>query len=60
MKKKCVVLGGGVSGFGTAQLAIKHGFKVFVSDSGFLDQRTKDKFNNWEFIGKKTRKIQLF
>ena len=60
MKKKCVVLGGGVSGFGTAQLAIKHGFKVFVSDSGFLDQETKDKFNNWGVYWEENTKDSTF
>ena len=60
MKKKCVVLGGGVSGFGTAQLAIKHGFKVFVSDSGFLDQQTKDKFNNWGVYWEENTKDSTF
>ena len=47
MKNKCVILGAGVSGVGTAQLAIKQGFNVFVSDSGPLENNIKEKFKNW-------------
>ncbi len=50
MKKKCLVLGGGISGVGTAQLAIKEGFDVYVSDSGQLEKVTKDKFKKWGVI----------
>ena len=32
MKKKIVILGAGESGYGTAILAKKQGFKVFVSN----------------------------
>ena len=44
MKNKCVILGSGISGVGTAQLAIKEGFSVFVSDSGPIKSDIKDKF----------------
>ena len=47
MENKLVVLGGGISGVGSAKLAIKHGYNVYVSDSGFLDQEVKNKFNEW-------------
>ncbi len=47
MKNKCVILGSGISGVGTAQLAIKEGFSVFVSDSGPIKSDIKDKFKNW-------------
>ena len=32
--KKLVVLGGGISGYGSAILARRKGFDVFLSDSG--------------------------
>jgi len=47
MKVKCLILGGGISGIGTAQLAIKNGFDVFVSDNGLLKDETKEKFKAW-------------
>lgn len=40
--KKIVVLGGGESGVGAAILAKKHGFDVFLSDNGVLQERYKD------------------
>jgi UDP-N-acetylmuramoylalanine--D-glutamate ligase len=36
MQKKVVILGAGESGAGSAVLAKKHGFEVFVSDSGVI------------------------
>jgi UDP-N-acetylmuramoylalanine--D-glutamate ligase len=36
MQKKIVILGAGESGAGSAILAKKHGFEVFVSDSGVI------------------------
>lgn len=39
--KKLVILGCGESGLGTALLAIEKGFKVFVSDSGPINDRYK-------------------
>ena len=47
MKKKCLILGAGISGVGTAQLAIKHGYDVYVSDSGPLEKNIKNKFKKW-------------
>ena len=44
-EKLIVVLGGGESGVGTAILAKKMGFKVFLSDSGII----KDKYRYFEF-----------
>jgi len=48
MKKKIVILGAGESGYGTAILARKQGFKVFVSDQGSISQSTKKTFNYLE------------
>lgn len=42
MKKKIIILGAGESGAGSAVLAKKHGFEVFVSDSG----KIKDNYKN--------------
>ena len=42
MKRKIVILGAGESGAGSAVLALKHGFDVFVSDNGEI----KDKYRN--------------
>ena len=39
MKKRLVILGGGESGVGTAILAAKHGFDVFLSDKGSLKEQ---------------------
>ena len=47
MKKKCLILGAGISGVGTAQLAIKQGYDVYLSDSGTLQNNIKNKFNKW-------------
>ena len=41
MKKKIIVLGAGVSGIGTAVLAKKKGFNVFVSDNGSITDKNK-------------------
>ncbi len=38
---KIVILGGGISGFGSAVLARQQGFDVFLSDSGTLDSKTQ-------------------
>ena len=52
MGDKIVILGAGVSGNGTAILAKKHGYDVFVSDKGLINQGTKEHFNelgiDWE------------
>ncbi len=43
MKKKIVILGAGESGVGSAVLAQKEGFDVFVSDKGQI----KDKYREF-------------
>ncbi|MEG1644901.1 MAG: UDP-N-acetylmuramoyl-L-alanine--D-glutamate ligase [Alistipes sp.] len=45
--KRIVVLGGGISGYGSAILAKKHGFDVFLSDQGKIADRYKVKLNAW-------------
>ena len=42
MKKKIVILGAGESGVGSAVLAQKHGFDVFVSDKGQIKENYRD------------------
>ena len=54
MEDKIVILGAGVSGNGTAILAKKHGYDVFVSDKSPIANGTKEHLINWELIGKKT------
>jgi len=52
MKKKIVILGAGESGTGSAVLAVKNGFDVFVSDYGEIKEKYReilDKYNiRWE------------
>ena len=52
MKEKIVILGAGESGSGTALLAKKQGFEVFISDQGTIPQQTKSLFDflevEWE------------
>ena len=52
IREKIVILGAGESGTGTAKLAKKQGFQVFVSDQGIIPQSTKNIFDNlgvdWE------------
>ena len=52
MVDKIVILGAGVSGNGTAILAKKHGYEVFVSDKSPIAEGTKEHFNklgiDWE------------
>ncbi len=45
--KKVVVLGGGISGYGSAILAKKEGFEVFLSDRGTLTQNVVAKLEEW-------------
>jgi UDP-N-acetylmuramoylalanine--D-glutamate ligase len=45
--KKIVVLGGGISGYGSAVLARKEGFEVFLSDSGTIDPAHKARLDEW-------------
>lgn len=42
MEKKIVILGAGESGAGSAILAQKYGFEVFVSDKGQIKEKYKD------------------
>lgn len=60
MKVKCLILGGGISGIGTAQLAIKNGLDVFVSDNGLLKDETKEKFKAWGVSWEENVKISSF
>ena len=50
--KKIVILGAGESGAGSAILALKNGYDVFVSDNGEVKQKYRDILNNsnirWE------------
>jgi UDP-N-acetylmuramoylalanine--D-glutamate ligase len=52
MGRKIVILGAGESGAGSAVLAQKHGFDVFVSDSGTIKDQYREILNNhkirWE------------
>ncbi|MDR2911378.1 MAG: UDP-N-acetylmuramoyl-L-alanine--D-glutamate ligase [Bacteroidales bacterium] len=62
MKKKIVILGAGESGTGSAVLAHKQGFDVFVSDKGVIRQKYREILSaydiNWE-EGKHTEEIIL-
>lgn len=46
--KRIVILGGGISGFGSAILAKKMGFDTFLSDSGKIAPRYKSLLEEWE------------
>ena len=46
--KRIVVLGGGISGYGSAILAKKQGFDVFLSDAGRIAERFKSKLDEWD------------
>ncbi len=46
--KKIVVLGGGISGYGSAILAKKKGFEVFLSDAGHIADRFRKRLDEWE------------
>ena len=48
MKRKIAVLGGGISGYGSAILAKKKGFDVFLSDMGKIADRFKTRLDEWE------------
>ena len=47
MKRKIVVLGGGISGYGSAILAKKKGFDVFLTDMGKIADRYKARLDEW-------------
>jgi UDP-N-acetylmuramoylalanine--D-glutamate ligase len=52
MGKKLVVLGSGISGLGSVNLAYRKGFEVFVSDAGSINEKIKRQFDSlniyWE------------
>ena len=52
MDKKLVVLGSGISGLGSVNLAYRKGFEVFVSDAGSINEKIKKQFDSlniyWE------------
>ncbi|MBU0764323.1 MAG: UDP-N-acetylmuramoyl-L-alanine--D-glutamate ligase [Bacteroidetes bacterium] len=48
MAKRVVILGGGESGAGTAVLAGKKGFDVFLSDSGRIRQKYKEVLSKYD------------
>ena len=47
MKRKIVVLGGGISGYGSAILAKKKGFDTFLSDMGKIAPKFKERLDQW-------------
>ena len=46
--KKIVVLGGGISGYGSAVLAKKQGFDTFLSDAGSIGERYTKILDEWD------------
>ena len=46
-KKKIAVLGGGISGYGSAVLAKKLGYDVFLSDAGTIAERFSSVLDRW-------------
>ena len=47
MAKFIVVLGGGISGYGSAILAKKEGFEVLLSDMGKIAPRYRERLDEW-------------
>ena len=47
MKRKIVVLGGGISGYGSAILAKKKGFDTFLTDMGKIASKFKERLDEW-------------
>ena len=47
MKKRIVVLGGGISGYGTAILAKKEGHDIFLSDAGAISPLYRSRLEQW-------------
>ena len=47
MKRKIVVLGGGISGYGSAILAQKKGFDTFLTDMGKIAPKFKERLEEW-------------
>ena len=58
--KKIVVLGGGISGYGSAILAKKKGFDVFLSDKGRIADRYKAKLDPVSYTHLDVYKRQLY
>ena len=48
MKRKIVVLGGGISGYGSAILAKKKGFDVFLTDMGKIAPKFRERLDEWK------------
>jgi len=48
MRKKIVILGAGESGAGSAVLALKQGFEVFVSDMGTIKDKYREILSSQE------------
>ena len=48
MKRRIVVLGGGISGYGSAILAKKEGLDTFLSDSGQIAERFRRRLDEWQ------------
>ncbi len=46
--KQIIVLGGGISGYGSAILAKKEGFEVFLSDKGHIAERFRNRLDEWQ------------
>ena len=46
-RKKIAVLGGGISGYGSAVLAVKEGYEVFLSDAGRIADRFRARLDEW-------------
>ena len=47
MKRRIVVLGGGISGYGSAILAKKQGLDVFLSDMGEISPLYRSRLDEW-------------
>ena len=47
MKRRIAVLGGGISGYGSAILAKKMGLEVFLSDSGKINPEYRRRMDQW-------------
>ncbi|MBQ2417066.1 MAG: UDP-N-acetylmuramoyl-L-alanine--D-glutamate ligase, partial [Alistipes sp.] len=47
-KKRIVVLGGGISGYGSAILAKKCGHDVFLSDAGAISEIYRQRLEQWD------------
>ena len=57
--KKIVVLGGGISGYGSAILAKKRGFDVFLSDAGKIAERYTKTLDEWQVEDRKSTTSEL-